>query len=303
VLVVDEALAVGDELFQKKCYAHLERLKEKGTSILLVTHSSAQIMQHCDMALLLHNGKARLMAEPAKIVVCYQRITNSSDSEIDILLSSSGEAFGNQPEGQRVIAKEKESSHLEDFSKESINEDSNKDGKEVAHQAFFDPNLKPQSTEIYPAHGGEIIDAWLENSSGERVNVLPFGECFKLIFEYQSHKPLENIAMTCFIASHTGQGITGQSYPPMVGQRKKNNIAIVGPSKKWRTIYSFNGGLWPGIYLISGALLSFSTGSKQFVHRVIDYKAIRILDRNEITPLGACALSQDLAITTATNAE
>ena len=37
LLVVDEALAVGDEMFQKKCYAHLETLKENGTAILLVT--------------------------------------------------------------------------------------------------------------------------------------------------------------------------------------------------------------------------------------------------------------------------
>ena len=50
VLVVDEALAVGDELFQKKCYAHLERLKEGGTAVLLVSHSCPAIIQHCDKA-------------------------------------------------------------------------------------------------------------------------------------------------------------------------------------------------------------------------------------------------------------
>ena len=69
VLVVDEALAVGDELFQKKCYSHLERLKECGTSVLLVTHSCPQIIQHCDQALLLHKGKARMLGEPARITV------------------------------------------------------------------------------------------------------------------------------------------------------------------------------------------------------------------------------------------
>ena len=57
ILVVDEALAVGDELFQKKCFARLSELKSKGTSILLVSHSCAQINQHCDRAIMLQDGE------------------------------------------------------------------------------------------------------------------------------------------------------------------------------------------------------------------------------------------------------
>ena len=57
ILVVDEALAVGDETFQKKCFTRLERLKENGTAILLVSHSCAQINQHCDRAVLMSKGR------------------------------------------------------------------------------------------------------------------------------------------------------------------------------------------------------------------------------------------------------
>ena len=78
LLVVDEALAVGDEMFQKKCYAHLERLKAEGTAILLVTHSCPQILQHCDQALLLSNGQLRLMGSPsclpAPALLCVETI-------------------------------------------------------------------------------------------------------------------------------------------------------------------------------------------------------------------------------------
>ena len=88
LLVVDEALAVGDELFQKKCYDHLERLKDRGCSILLVTHSCPQIIQHCDVALLLHKGVPRLWGKPSKITVVYQNLSNSSDSEWDRSLGS-----------------------------------------------------------------------------------------------------------------------------------------------------------------------------------------------------------------------
>ena len=47
ILIVDEALAVGDAKFQAKCFERLRQLKEDGTSILLVTHSGEQIVTHC----------------------------------------------------------------------------------------------------------------------------------------------------------------------------------------------------------------------------------------------------------------
>lgn len=47
IMIVDEALAVGDAKFQAKCFERLKKLKESGTSILLVTHSTEQIVTHC----------------------------------------------------------------------------------------------------------------------------------------------------------------------------------------------------------------------------------------------------------------
>ncbi|MBP1039251.1 ABC transporter ATP-binding protein, partial [Serratia fonticola] len=56
ILIVDEALAVGDAKFQAKCFDRLRQLKNNGTSILLVTHSGEQIVTHCDKAVLLSGG-------------------------------------------------------------------------------------------------------------------------------------------------------------------------------------------------------------------------------------------------------
>jgi lipopolysaccharide transport system ATP-binding protein len=64
ILVVDEALAVGDARFQSKCFNRLKQLKEQGTSILLVTHSTDQIVNHCDRALLLDAGEQLMLTEP-----------------------------------------------------------------------------------------------------------------------------------------------------------------------------------------------------------------------------------------------
>ncbi|MDD2031071.1 ABC transporter ATP-binding protein [Pseudomonas sp. 39167] len=71
ILIVDEALAVGDAKFQARCFDRLKKLKESGTSILLVTHSSEQIVTHCDRAFLLNEGVQLEQGEPRKVVNRY----------------------------------------------------------------------------------------------------------------------------------------------------------------------------------------------------------------------------------------
>lgn len=71
ILIVDEALSVGDAKFQAKCFDRLRQLKENGTSILLVTHSSEQIVTHCTRALLIDKGIQLEYGEPKAVVNKY----------------------------------------------------------------------------------------------------------------------------------------------------------------------------------------------------------------------------------------
>lgn len=57
VLVVDEALAVGDARFQAKCFRRINEMKERGVTILFVSHATEQIAMHCSRALLLDQGR------------------------------------------------------------------------------------------------------------------------------------------------------------------------------------------------------------------------------------------------------
>jgi lipopolysaccharide transport system ATP-binding protein len=84
ILIVDEALAVGDAKFQAKCFERLRQLKEDGTSILLVTHSSEQIVTHCSKAILLDGGVAIEYGEPRHVVNRYMDILFGKEKqEID----------------------------------------------------------------------------------------------------------------------------------------------------------------------------------------------------------------------------
>lgn len=57
ILIVDEALSVGDVRFQRKCFSHLERLRARGTTILLVSHDMSAVAQICDRAVWLERGR------------------------------------------------------------------------------------------------------------------------------------------------------------------------------------------------------------------------------------------------------
>ena len=56
LLIVDEALAVGDVFFQQKCFAHMRRLKERGCSFLIVSHDTVSLQQLCDRGIVLIDG-------------------------------------------------------------------------------------------------------------------------------------------------------------------------------------------------------------------------------------------------------
>ncbi|MEM8567459.1 MAG: ABC transporter ATP-binding protein [Bacteroidota bacterium] len=61
IVIIDEALAVGDVFFRQKCYIRLEQLRASGASILLVSHSMPDIEQHCKRAILLDHGMTKFV--------------------------------------------------------------------------------------------------------------------------------------------------------------------------------------------------------------------------------------------------
>lgn len=70
LLIVDEALSVGDARFQKKCFDRLESLRELGTTILFVTHDTGAVVRLCTRAIILENG--RICGDDAPSVVARQ---------------------------------------------------------------------------------------------------------------------------------------------------------------------------------------------------------------------------------------
>lgn len=71
ILIVDEALSVGDAKFQAKCFRKFQEFRDGGKTILFVTHATEQVIRHCDYALLVENGEIIDRGDPKKVAHRY----------------------------------------------------------------------------------------------------------------------------------------------------------------------------------------------------------------------------------------
>jgi len=276
ILIVDEALAVGDELFQKKCFAHLERLKKQGCSILLVSHSCSQINQHCDEVMIMNSGKRIMKGDPHRVTALYQRLIQSPDAKweetiadeikiqesIDILKNTKDTMIGNE----MCVARTKKAG--------------------AKSKPWFDIDLKSRSAIEYPKNGVGIVSIITKTITGEKINTLAHGEPFDIVLTAIADIPIRSLRVTCFIANQNGTRVTGQTVPRELGKGIEAQA-----NEDLEIIFRFNGGLWPGYYFIGAGICEVDS-SGVFLHRVIDKTVIRILDTENILPIGNVDLSR-----------
>lgn len=73
ILLLDEVLAVGDAAFQKKCNEYFNAIKGKQT-VILVTHSMDSVIQYCDRAILIDDGKIKVSGSPSVVAKAYKQL-------------------------------------------------------------------------------------------------------------------------------------------------------------------------------------------------------------------------------------
>lgn len=74
ILIVDEALSVGDVFFQAKCYRQFEEFKKQGKTILFVSHDMSSVSKYCDRVVLLNKGKKLAEGNPKEMIDLYKKV-------------------------------------------------------------------------------------------------------------------------------------------------------------------------------------------------------------------------------------
>ena len=261
ILVVDEALAVGDEKFQRKCFARIEQLKSRGTSILFVSHSGPQVVELCGRALLLDGG-ARLAYAPARQVIrAYQKLIYAPAGEQEALIRS-------------YRARD----DAGDFAAPDLQENPPAAG-EPRDTGSFDPALVPDSTLRYASQGAEIESIRLLDEGGREVNLLRAGGVYRVVVAGLFHSAVDGVNFAINLRSVSGTVITGQRYPHL-----GRSIDGIGAGERRTVTFRFRMLMLPGVYFASGGIWSLE--APHCLHRVVDALMFRILPTEAVTSFG-----------------
>lgn len=101
ILIVDEALSVGDVFFQTKCYKKFEEFKKMGKTILFVSHDLGSIAKYCDRVILLNKGVKKAEGVPKDIINLYKRLLveeHNGGSDLPDIQEESSESIVSEAE-------------------------------------------------------------------------------------------------------------------------------------------------------------------------------------------------------------
>ena len=263
ILIVDEALSVGDELFQRKCFSRIETIKQNGATILFVSHSGSTVVELCDHALLLDSGEKLAMGAPKNIVGKYQKLIyappdkhNAIREEIHAYSIASLQG-ATASHTQQATSQPAESRHTT--------------GNEP--EECFDPNLKPQSTLEYESHGAYIESPEILTVSGEKVNCLKRGKRYRFVYNVRFYRGTTNIRFGMLIKTASGLELGGAASAPGVSQ----GIPYQAPGATINVEFQFTCNLNPGLYFLNAGVMGSYQEEDTFLHRVLDLCIFKVM--------------------------
>ena len=276
ILIIDEALAVGDERFQRKCFRRLEELKSRGTTVLFVSHAGQQIIELCDRAVLLEQGQRLLFGNPLVVVRAYQKLIYADpDDQARMIqeykeLDQSGRT---STETHPVTPPPDDYMHPKLPSKDDMPETD-----------FFESGMIPQSTEIMPVMGARINSIKIFNNDGKEVNHLLAGGEYRIQVEGVFLEDHEAVRFGLHIRTKTGLAITGISHP---------KLGAFFPNVKKGQRYTLNFKtrmhLAPDAYYVGAGV--WSSKEPVRLHQVLDFVMFSVLPKMDNRAFGYVDLS------------
>ncbi|PNV59970.1 ABC transporter ATP-binding protein [Clostridium sp. chh4-2] len=245
ILIVDEALSVGDVFFQSKCYRRMEEIRQKGTTILMVTHDMGSIIKYCDRVVLLNKGDFVAEGAPGHMVDLYKKILANQMDSLEEELQEMND-FSGQSEGR------KEKREKGGLMKEKITINSNR-------------------TE-YGDGRAEIYDLGLFDERGNLTNLLLKGEMFTIKEKIRFHTSLESPIFTYTIKDKKGSDLSGTNT-----MFEGTDIKPVRQGDSYEVSFTQKMTLQGGEYLLSMSCTGFENGEHVVYHRLYDVANITVI--------------------------
>ena len=243
ILIVDEALSVGDVFFQAKCYRRMEEMMKNGTTILMVSHDMGSIIKYCDKVVLLNRGHFVAQGEAGKMVDLYKKIlANQTDELAEALIEQKKEALG-LPVGEV---------HTDKSMKERM-------------------NLNPEVQE-YGDGRASFEDFGTLDARGNVTNLLLKGEMFTIRERIRFHAPIEMPIFTYTLRDKKGTDITGTNTMFEGADIKPVKDGDVYTVSFWQKM-----NLQGGEYLLSMSCTGYENGEHVVYHRLYNVLSLTVI--------------------------
>lgn len=268
ILVVDEALAVGDEAYRRKCFARMEQMKERGATILFVSHATSLVVDLCDRAMLLDHGELLMSGRPKSVVGRYQELACASAERRGALR-------------EEIVAWQ--ATGAPETNGQSVDVLDVREHKQRSREEFleYDPDLVPKSTIAYAPQGAEITNTRILTLTGKRVNVLHRGQEYIYTYDVRFLADAEAVRMGMLIKTENGVELGGSATATL-----RNGIPRIARGTAVTVRFRFQCSLLAGTYFVNAACSGLVAGKPGFLHRILDAVVFRIMKEESIPQAG-----------------
>lgn len=249
ILIVDEALSVGDVFFQAKCYKKFEDFKQQGKTILFVSHDLGSISKYCDRVVLLNKGQKLAEGKPKEMVDMYKKVLVG---QLDLdHVEEEQENMAKSPNIEQILNKKSE------------------DG------TWKRQLTNNQNAIEYGDKKAEIVDYAILDDQGNITNSVEKGKDFYIRMKVQMNEPIQLPIFAYSIKDSKGTEITGTNT-----MYEKTNFEV---GKIMDVTFRQKMSLQGGEYLLSLGCTSFEADDFVVYHRLYDVCNIAVVsDKNTV---------------------
>jgi lipopolysaccharide transport system ATP-binding protein len=267
ILILDEVMSVGDELFRRKCYAKMEEFFNSKCTVIYVSHSLNTINEICTRAILVDGGEIILVGSPKLVTSLYQKyLFGRKEDRLkirnEILQLNRNEekkrrtAVELEKNGQKTAAERKENPKIDKKKEEEPTE-------------IYMPDFKPKSTVITKNYDVDISDIHIRTLEGKKVNLLVMNKEYVYSFKIKFNIDADKVVTGSPFKTEKGYVITN-------AHTKNNCIEKVTNGSEYLIEWYFTCTLLPGTYYTNVSVGANVEDDYKVLSRIVDAYVFKV---------------------------
>lgn len=260
ILIVDEALSVGDEAFQRKCFARIDAIRDSGATVLFVSHSASTVVELCDRAILLDRGEVLSSGTPRRVISQYQKLLYAPADKVA------------QVRADIFEGREPQRGQPHDGAVTAVGDGEAGAAADDLPRAYWEEGLRSESAIPYAQQGVGILDPHMQTLDGRRVNHLVPGEQYVYTYKVRFDQLSTAVRFGMMIRTITGVEVGGSASHP-----EGEGLSFADPEQTAIVRFRFRCRLAPGTYFANAGVLGLGAEGEEYLARIIDVFMFRVM--------------------------